>query len=811
MNEAEILEKLQEAFAIESQERLVTLGALLTELESAQTVDQRFGILEQVFRDAHSLKGAAASVGLSAIEMICQAMESVFSALKKRPQESIPRTLFDLLQKSIGLLENKIELTVDCVDEEVQTLVDQLSVYRLHEVTATSDGVESVAPRSAPQVDTIGTITTEATGRQPEIITQATQSATAENSDNFRQATQYGHLDEARNNAPSGGLIGETAVSRETTATANSATLQVDQPTRQTQPKGKTSNKSGQIQKVPAHKLTTLFQRSEAMISQKLVSERFSQILKVLNSDLEHWRRKWSEDKGSQAFVDWSVSFFVHLENELRVLSHQADQNHSQANRLVDDLMDAAREVIMLPCSTLLVTFPRLVREIAREQNKEVILNISGEDIELDRRILDEMKDPLTHMLRNAIDHGIENSAQRESQGKPYQGTINLSFSQVEGDKVEILLEDDGRGLDLEGLRNNAVEKGIISIDEAWEMSDHQISMLMFRSGISCAKSVTRISGRGLGMPIVLERVERLGGSIDVSGSAQQGTRMRIRLPISIITFQGLLVRVNESLFIAPSVQISGITRVLPEEVGRTGSLSTIPFGDEMPPLVNLGALLGVPPTARQERKQERFLTAMVARFGDIRIAFQVDEALGMLEVLVKSLGPQFKRLNGVSGAAVLGSGEVVPVLEVNDLIRRSMQSSINGQLAPTLDSKPERQKRLLIVEDSITSRTFLKNTLELEGYHVTTAVDGEEGLAVLSDGQFDLVVSDIEMPKIDGFEMVESIRAQQKFAELPIVLVTSLSSEEHQRRGLQVGANAYIVKSKFDQVELLQVIGHWI
>lgn len=324
---------------------------------------------------------------------------------------------------------------------------------------------------------------------------------------------------------------------------------------------------------------------------------------------------------------------------------------------------------------------------------------------------------------------------------------------------------------------------------------------MIFQSGFSTSQIITDISGRGLGLAIVQEKVERLGGIVAVESRPGAGATFCITLPLMLATFRGVLVRVGEHRFVIPALSVERVIRVAQQDIRTVENRATIPLGGQAVALVSLSDVLELPGTGMAER-----VMVIVLNAGHRCVAFHVDEILGEQEVLVKTLGRQLARVRNVTGASVLGNGQVVAVLNVPDLLKSAVKPAAPQSLAAKAHVVTEKQS-ILVVEDSITSRMLLKNILESAGYRVATAVDGVEGYTTLKTEKFDLIVSDVEMPRMDGMELTARVRADKQLCDLPVVLVTSLGSSAHRERGIEVGANAYIVKSDFDQSNLLEVI----
>jgi two-component system chemotaxis sensor kinase CheA len=466
------------------------------------------------------------------------------------------------------------------------------------------------------------------------------------------------------------------------------------------------------------------------------------------------------------------------------------------------------KKVLMFPFSTLLEAFPRIVRDLSRDYGKEAEIVVHGGEIEIDRRILEEMKSPFVHMVRNCIDHGIEKPEERKLKNKPRQGTISVTISPRD-DKVEVLVADDGAGILLDRVRSAVLKLGMVPREKAEQLTDRELLPYIFHSGVSTSPIITEISGRGLGLAIVREKVEKFGGTISLETAPDAGTGIRIVIPLTVATFRGILVRVGGQVFVVPTMHVERAVRLRREEIKTVENRETMHFNGHAVSLARLAHILELLP-GKKAAEAADLLPAVVLNAGGTTIAFLVDEVLGEQEVLLKGLGRQLSRVRNVAGATVLGSGGLAPVLNVPDLLKSAVKFSAASSLMEAAAGTGEAvagKRSVMVVEDSITTRTLLRNILEAVGYDVVTAVDGLDALTKLKAAEFDIVVSDVDMPRMNGFDLTARIRADRKLGELPVVLVTALESREDRERGIDAGANAYIVKSGFDQGNLLEVI----
>jgi two-component system chemotaxis sensor kinase CheA len=475
------------------------------------------------------------------------------------------------------------------------------------------------------------------------------------------------------------------------------------------------------------------------------------------------------------------------------------------------EMEEAIRGVRLLPLSTLFALFPRLVRDLAKSQDKEVTFIIEGGETTADKRILEELKDPLMHMVRNAIDHGIETPFERQRSGKPTEARLVLRAVQT-ATQVLVELRDDGRGLDENTIARSAVRKGLLEASEVAALSPEQVRELIFAPGFSTSPTITDVSGRGVGLDVVRANVQRLRGTIEVDSTRGQGTTFRLTLPVTLATTRVLLVRSGAHLYALPvesvqSVQLIASGDVFPLQGRPSFALDGVPV-----PLAQLSDLLELPPEppSKDDGPNKLPQPCVILMQGSERLGVWVDGVVDEQEIILKPLGALLQNVRNLAGATILDTGAVALVLSSSDLLKSASRGGTVVASRRLESSGPEAEaepKRVLLVEDSITTRTQEKRILEGAGYKVTVAVDGLDGWNKLAAGEFDAVVSDVEMPNMDGLSLAARIRQNEKYRELPIILVTSLSSEADRARGVEVGANAYITKGGFDQKALLDTL----
>ena len=565
--------------------------------------------------------------------------------------------------------------------------------------------------------------------------------------------------------------------------------------------------------RVAVKSLDACLLEAEEMLAAKLLTGQRAADLDGLLESLRHWHKEWA------GLPPRTRTLLQTLENRLTALRQKTQQDRLLVGKLVEDLLTSSKKLLMLPFATLGTLLQKVVRDLCRDQGKEAELSVRGGEITLDKRILEELKDPLIHALRNCIDHGIETPEQRRQHGKPPRAAIVISVAAFESTQVEISVTDDGAGIDVVKLKQAAVERGVIAADAAGQLAEDAAQALVFEADVSTSPMITRVSGRGLGLAIAREKSQKLGGRIAVESRRGQGTTVRMTVPLTLATFRGVLLRASERVFIVPTLQVDCVARFRPQDVRTIEGRNTLLLNGKTLALVELAEVLQLPaPRRPATRAASATATRPVAIVGagEQRVAFAVDAVLDEREVLVKRLEKPLSRVRNVAAASVLSSGEVAIILNVNDLIKsaRSAGNSSGvtaGARATTAPLATSASKRILVAEDSITSRILLKGILEAGGYQVTTAVDGMEAFTTLRAESFDLLVSDVEMPRMNGFDLTARIRAERHLAELPVVLVTALESREDREHGIDVGANAYLVKSSLDQSNLLEAVGRLV
>ena len=470
--------------------------------------------------------------------------------------------------------------------------------------------------------------------------------------------------------------------------------------------------------------------------------------------------------------------------------------------RLTEELKLEVVSSRMVPISNLFNIFPRAMRDLAAERNKEISLEIRGEETELDKKLVDELKDPLLHLLRNAVDHGIEEAPERVRVNKPVAGKLTLSAFQ-RGGRVVIEVADDGRGVDLVRVRERVVEMDLASAGKVSGMSDERVCHFLFTPGFTTRDTVSQVSGRGVGLDVVLEKVTMLKGTVEISSRAGEGARFTIELPLTLAITECLLVEAGSEVMAIPSGRIDRTVRVNPGDIKKVEGEEAIAVEGVIIPLIRLQNLFGLP---RKGIFEKKLLPVVVVEAFGKRVGLLVDRLLAAREIVRKPIGPPADALPMIAGATILGSGRVSLILDVPSIVEapRGVMEETDRPL-PTNVSKGRRT--ILLAEDTLSTAALEKNILESAGYSVVIARDGKEALKKAGQERFDLVITDILMPVMDGFELTEKLKKDTIYRNIPIIIVTTRGSDEDKRRGLQAGADAYILKSEFTSEGMLETI----
>jgi two-component system, chemotaxis family, sensor kinase CheA len=490
----------------------------------------------------------------------------------------------------------------------------------------------------------------------------------------------------------------------------------------------------------------------------------------------------------------------THYEDVIE-LEHDVQETHFQALFLR-----------MFPISILFEEFPFYLRDLAKELGKRIELRLEGGESELDKRVLEELRGPMVHLLRNACDHGVETPEERKKAGKPESGKIAIK-AYPKGNQIVIEISDDGKGMDLEQIRRKAVEKGFFAEKEAESIGENELLQLIFQPGFSTSKIVTAVSGRGVGMDVVKTAIERLGGDIAIETEKGKGSLIRLQVPFTLGILRCVLIMIDDVVYAFPTHSLEGSLRVALDHIQTDRGQPLLSFRQEMVPVYYLGDLLGF------EQKQgwpqrDGHLSLLIISHSQQRMAVVVDKILREDEVVTKSFGyPLAGAVKFVSGSTLLRAGEIGLIINIFDLFDEVRGRHLKPQMmvAPAAAAAAKKKIQVLVVDDSLTSRIVERNLLEQAGYEVELAESAEQALEKVETKNYDIFLVDVEMPGLNGFELTRRLKSDARTKRTPVVIVSTRSTEEDKRQGIDAGAQGYVIKSKLEPVEFIKLIKHLV
>lgn len=810
MDDTEILK----LFWTEVREYLDILNSNVMALETSRTDDDA-GIfverLRELNRVAHSMKGAARAVGIHEIEKLGHNMEEIFEASLKRGLALTPE-ICDTLYDAIDLVQTAAD--GDTIEPEVlNEVVGQLTAIATTN-HAPPDALRdtSTQPTNPRRSDTFQAIASQTTNGAAEAKPPTTGSPQETPIVTQEIIAPRPEDDPIVNIGDSHSAPPETPSPAVMTQTLTTLMRAVDETVR-----------------VEVGKLDILMQEASELLVTRLQSEERRREIDTLRRLHGRWTKEWRAVRAAyirlgrklqneetdedlrvlMAFMEANQRYLTTAARDLNLLSHSLAGDNMRLGTLTDEIQESISSLRLVQFDTIMGSIQRTLRDAARETDKEVFLDVIGGTTEIDKSVLEHLKDPIMHLIRNAVDHGIETPDERIAVGKPPTGWVYLNV-ETRGSEITIHVGDDGRGIDAQKIRQTAVRMGVITETTAQTISDEEARILIFHAGLTTRKKVSAISGRGVGMDVVRDRVESLRGRIKLSSKPGEGTITTLSVPVSLTRIRSIMLKVSGERYALPALSVQRMDRLDREVIFHAQGRPVIKIGDRTVPLINLGDMLNVP--VSRKPPTDHLLRVVVLSAGEREVAFEVDELISERELVLKPLGVELDNTRYVSGAALLGSGEVVIVLDANDLVRGAIGSSLPPRRTRTIMPQATTETRsgklrVLIADDSITTRTLEKNILETAGCDVRVAVDGMQAWETLSEYPFDVVISDVEMPRMDGLALTRRIKDSENTKHIPVILLTSLSKPEQREAGLSAGADAYLVKSRFDQNELLRTI----
>ncbi len=791
--------ELRGLYEAASAEHLATLEMGCLHLERNP---EDFSQFKELLRAAHSLKGDSRMLGVQDAESLTHQLETLLQEIEQG-QLSVTPALCDRLYAGIdGLRQiargavhgNVPELTLDQMMDRLMGAGDAEQVMEAQGL-AIAEATQSNATQALQLIEPAAPQPVESTVESLPAIEQRTvESAVAEPTGSEPVQPQP--------------KLAKSTPRERSTPTASAVDTQTI--------------------RVASAKLDNLVtQASELAVTKRRIVEWSDQV----TSMLDLWEG-WSQDSFAQRNI------FSRIQEELppetaQLLRNLQEQNLKKVETLgtlvqrfrsqtseggarldaiSNDLEAGILSLRMLPLSNVFNLFPRMVRDLSRQQQKNIDLQLEGGDTQVDKRILEDIKDPLSHLLRNAVDHGIEQPEERAARGKASQAVLSLRGFQ-QGSSIIIEIQDDGRGLDVEKIKQTALRRGLVDEARLAQMSSTEIHALIFEAGFSTKTTVTEISGRGVGMDVVKTNIERLKGSIKVDSEPGTGCTFRLTLNPSLATTDALILTVNQVSYALPIESVDRMVTVDREDIFTVkGNLATTIAGESVS-VAWLSDLLGlptrIPDSAKEAERLSQKIPCVVVQIGADKIGLFVDELLDQQEILLKSQSKLLKRVRNIAGSTILGNGEVCLVLNHRDLFLTMLKQNGAIEKFDQVSASLEQKTRVLLVEDSLPIRTQMKRILEGSGYLVTATVDGQHGYNTLraEESSFDIIISDVEMPNLTGLELAAKVRMHAEYSDLPFILITTLAKEEDRKRGLDAGADAYLTKGDFDQSLLLDTL----
>ncbi|MBN3863019.1 response regulator [Pseudomonas frederiksbergensis] len=749
--------ELLEIFLEEGFDIIENSGAALLRWQAEPSNRQE---VETLLRDLHTLKGGARMVEIAPIGDLAHELEFLYEGLSAGVLQPTAE-LFSLLQRSHDRLAQMLDATrAGQPLPPADRLIDAIKNFSHPAVPETSAPVTlPVAPKAEPAAP------------QPE------------GADTVKVSAEL--LDDLVN------LAGETSIFRgRIEQQVNDARVALSEM------ETTIERIRDQLRRLDTETQGRILSRQQVE-AERLGYEEFDPLEMDRHSQLQQLSRALFE----------SASDLLDLKETLDRRNQDAENLLQQQGRINTELQEGLMRTRMVPFERMLPRLKRIVRQVASELGKDVEFIVGNAEGEMDRNVLERMAAPLEHMLRNAVDHGLESAQVRIAAGKPAQGKITLDLSREGGDII-FDIRDDGAGVPLDAVRRKAIKRGLLDPDS--DISDRDVLQFILQPGFSTAEKITQISGRGVGMDVVHEEVRQLGGTMSIDSTSGQGVHFRIRLPFTVSVNRALMVQCGEDQYAIPLNTIDGIVRVLPNELEGHYRLDppTYEYAGQRYELCYLGELLKTS-TRPKLLGQSLPLPVLLVQCNERHVAVQVDAMAGTREIVVKSLGPQFAAVQGLSGATILGDGRVVLILDLLAPIR-AMQARV-PQRPVTQDVEPESQRPLLVlvVDDSVTVRKVTSRLLERHGMNVLTAKDGVDAMLLLEEHRPDLMLLDIEMPRMDGFEVATQVRADERLQHLPIIMITSRTGQKHRDRAMAIGVNDYLGKPYQESV-LLDSIARW-
>lgn len=787
------MQEILEDFLIEAFEMIEQLDQDLIELENNP---KDLDLLNRIFRVAHTIKGSSSFLNFNILTTLTHNMEDILNKARKEELIITPNVM-DIVLESIDLMKNilisirdtgsdKGDIDIDDVVQKLQNISQSESKQDKKSTKETESNTKENISQNISQKEEIKTPPTNTDDNSTNtnvVESKASQESGDVDYSNFtseeiekeieRLLKQRQEEDRQRRAAKK--LQGQQPVQQQ----AKKETKSVESPKPEARPVAK-----------PMAKKQTNTKKDDNAITTNL-----EQTIRVDVKRLDHLMNLIGElVLGKNRLI--SIYDEVEERYDGEQFLDELNQVVSTISIVTTDLQLAVMKTRMLPVSKVFNKFPRMVRDLARDMGKNIELVISGEETELDKSIVEEIGDPLVHIIRNSCDHGIESTEERIAKGKSEVGKIELK-AYNEGNHIVVEVADDGKGLDADILRQKALEKGIINEREADTMTNKEAFTLIFKAGFSTAKIVTNVSGRGVGMDVVKTNIEKLNGMIDIESELDKGTTLKLRIPLTLAIIQALIVGVQEEYYAIPLSSVLETVRISQNEVYMVEGKSVLRLRNEILTLVRLSDIFKVDSILKNSNE----LYVVVIGLAASKIGIIVDYLVGQEEVVIKSLGYYLKGTEGIAGATVRGDGKITLIVDVASMMQ--MAKYIKGTVSNLQEDDTSKEKTkasdyvILAVDDSHTDRMIMKQYLKPLGVTILEATNGIDALEIIKNGDkhVDAVLVDIEMPRMDGYSLATEIRKYNKFKYLPLIAVTSRTAKTDRMRGVESGMTEYITK----------------
>jgi two-component system chemotaxis sensor kinase CheA len=743
------IQEILEDFLVEAFELIEQLDQDLVELENTP---EDLELLNSIFRVAHTIKGSSSFLSFDILTKLTHHMEDVLNKARKG-ELKLTEDVMDVVLESIDMMKTLLYCIRDngndtAIGMDLNDIITRLeAVSEGKEIPETTEEVVEKTP--------------EPEAKEPE--KEVSEADYAKMSDDEVEAEIERLLSEKKAEAKKKRAAKESKAAKEPAKSETSSSSSSAKSTASAPPAKKQASTLEQTIRVEVSRLDHLMNLIGELVLGK------NRLLKIYDDVEERYE--------GEKFLE------------------ELNQVVSAISLVTTDLQIAVMKTRMLPIAKVFNKFPRMVRDLSRELGKGIELKISGEETELDKSIVEEIGDPLVHIIRNSCDHGIEDTAAREQWGKSKTGLIELK-AYNEGNSIVIEITDDGKGLDADLLRSKAMERGMISEQEADSMSDKEAFALIFKPAFSMAAKVTNVSGRGVGMDVVKTNIEKLNGIIEIDSEVGKGTAIKMKIPLTLAIIQALLVGAQEEYYAIPLASVSETVRISLEEIYTVEGRNVLRLRDEVLSLVRLSDIFGV----KQVYEPGEHTYVVVIGLAESKLGIIVDTLVGQEETVIKSMGDYLQGINGIAGATIRGDGGVTLIVDIASLmdmakglkvnIRESMQAKNKTKSAP-------EDYTVLIVDDSKMDRTIMKKSMEPIGLKTIEASNGQEALNMLKSGEHDIDVMliDIEMPRMDGYTLATEIRKYSRYKNLPLIAVTSRTSKADRLRGVESGMTEYITK----------------